>query len=583
MGASGSIHSLTKNEGSLFYDKSPSSTPVTQITSSMYESKRSHERANYTRTGHPIKKSMLNPQKPTKGFAFPKREEKRSEKEQVHEQVKSEVTKHILSGTSLLCPTPALGEEVDSDIMGKVHNFRTTLFHHVALPAPLPKRLCKEDVNEFKSIAVWEEHLRQTKPWLDNQKVSDKASLVYGLQTDMAKKRNSDPSFSSSTPIEAFRSPRSPRSPRLSDREESKSNHPRSIVDEDATNETLLERAGEATPVQLVKPKSRGKTFVSLPVSRRDKSLRRRSVHKPDVQAIIHGLSIMLSYLIEEPPEKYIKKQSWDIFSVPGDKSKVVPPITKEQREINAGGAVISSETVRDALSQLYKICQWTSECHIIAFILMIRLVRLSDGKVALHRYNWLCMLCVSLMVSQKLWDDVSLNNVDFPQVWRMVAPKGGEMDLNDINFMEREFLSILSFEVSVGLRLYTSCYYDVMALALMHSNSIPGTSKALADYFGKSAVARYTQSGIHLLKGGKVSRNSDVMGDINLTKDKSDAHPSESEREDEVDPYGDEESSQYMSVEEAAKERAKRRFMRRHTADVLLKTPPRDLRRIDF
>ena len=55
-------------------------------------------------------------------------------------------------------------------------------------------------------------------------------------------------------------------------------------------------------------------------------------------------------------------------------------------------------------------------------------------------------MLVVSLMVTQKLWDDVSLNNVDFPQVWRMVALNGGEMDLKDVNFMEREFLSILGY-----------------------------------------------------------------------------------------------------------------------------------------
>lgn len=561
MGASGSIHSLSQNgNGSLFYERSPSSVPAAEITTSMMDSKqnkvKSFTNGKMGKGGAGTKASMLNPAKPKKGT---NKQPKMSDNEKVHETVRQEVSKHILSGTSLLCPTPALGEEVDSEILGKVRNFRTTLFHHVALPAPLPSRLSKEDVSEFKSISIWEEHLRQTKPWLDNQKISSSASLVNGLQTEQAKRRNTDPLTQQQQPMMAFQTPRSPRG-----QEEAKTD----FLDGDASNKALLNSLdGSKRPLPQ---KTRGKTFVSLPVAKKDEKLRRRSVHKPDVQTILHGLSILLSYLIQEPPEKYIKKQSWDIFSVPGDKTKVIPPVTAKERETNAGNVVIPNDTVRECLTTLFKICQWTSECHIIAFILMIRLINMSNGKVALHRYNWQCLLCVSLMISQKLWDDVSLNNVDFPKVWRMVAPKGGELDLKDVNFMEREFLSILGFEVTVSLRLYTSCYYDVMALAVMHSDphDIPGMSQALSDYFGKSTVARYSIGKIHVLKGGvKVEDNS-----FKTTQDKF-------EDEDEVPP--EEESFVFKTEEEVAKEKAKRKYARRHTADVLMRTPPRQAREI--
>ena len=512
---------------------------------------------------------MLNPLKPRKED-MAKKEEKKSQNELVHDTVRSEITKHLLSGTSLLCPTPAVGvgESKDNDLAGRMHRFRTTLFHHVALPAPLPPKLSKDDVNEFKSIAIWEEHLRQTKPWINEQKVSDMASLVSGLQTENSKRRYTDPADLqeirnnlNSRPIEAFRSPRNNRD---EEKEET------SFAPRDASNQALLDRLdnNRATkPVQ--KMKQRGRTFVSLPVSRRDNKLRRRSVHKPDVQKIIHGLAILLSYLIEEPPEKYIKKQSWDIFSVPGDKTKVIAPITQGEREKNAGDCVIPSKTVKDFLAQLFKICQWTSECHIISFVLMIRLVNMSNGNVALHRYNWQCMLCVSLMISQKLWDDVSLNNVDFPQVWRMVAPNGGDMDLKDINFMEREFLSIIGFEVTVSLRLYTSCYYDVMALALMYDPNASSETSALAEYCGNAAVARYSKNNIHLLKSGN-SRLSE--GQItNVTEEIS--------SEEDNDEEEDDSTNFKMTEHEVAKKRANRKYERRHTADVLLRTPPRSKR----
>ncbi|GMH50798.1 hypothetical protein TrRE_jg4792 [Triparma retinervis] len=541
------------------------------MTTSMRDSKQkqvsSFTSGNLGKGAGSTKASMLNPIKPKKKAA---KDPKMSENEKVHQTVRQEVSKHILSGTSLLCPTPSLGEEVDSEIMGKVRNFRTTLFHHVALPAPLPSRLSKEDVSEFKSISIWEEHLRQTKPWLENQKVSDKASLVNGLQTEQAKRRNTDPL---TQPMEAFQTPRSPR---RNEREEAKVDRSLSA---DASNQALIENM-DTCEKSKPKKKVRGRTFVSLPVAKRDEKLRRKSVHKPDVQNILHGLSILLSYLIEEPPEKYIKKQSWDIFSVPGDKTKVIAPITAKEREKNAGDTVIPSEHVRECLVSLFKICQWTSECHIIAFILIIRLINMSNGKVALHRYNWQCLLCVSLMISQKLWDDVSLNNVDFPQVWRMVAPKGGEMDLKDVNFMEREFLSILGFEVTVNLRLYTSCYYDVMALAMLHSDpSSPSMSSALSSYFGKSAVARYSMSSIHVLKGPSSIKGGSIMKSGQKSFDDDPIEDGDEEEEDQDTVV--EESFVFKTEEEIAKENAKRKFARRHTADVLMRTPPRQRREL--
>ena len=212
---------------------------------------------------------------------------------------------------------------------------------------------------------------------------------------------------------------------------------------------------------------NRTPTFSTMQhIKRFYKENQKPSIQKPHIEKIMKGLAVLLCYLLVEPPESMLKNYSWDIFSAPGDRNQHIKKISKRERMERAGSSIISYKVVEKYFGELYRICQWTNENHIIAFLLMIRVIDSSAGKIMLHRYNWQCLLLISLMVSQKIWDDVSLNNVDFPQVWKMVAPNGTAMDVKDVNFMEREYLRIINFNVSVGPRLYSSVYFEVMAAA---------------------------------------------------------------------------------------------------------------------
>ena len=175
-------------------------------------------------------------------------------------------------------------------------------------------------------------------------------------------------------------------------------------------------------------------------------------------------------------------------------------------------------------------------------------------------------MLVVSLMVSQKCWDDVSLNNVDFPQVWKMVAPHGGEIDLKDVNFMEREFLSILGYKVAVGMRLYTSCYYEIMALALL-ADGDEAKKKATPSHFEKGNVReRYKTPSYYLVGNNNKYMCDEEEGDEGEGSDYEDA---------EAEELLTEESDDEGLVSSA--KRAHSKFERRNTVDVLAKSPPRN------
>jgi len=154
----------------------------------------------------------------------------------------------------------------------------------------------------------------------------------------------------------------------------------------------------------------------------------------------------------------------------------------------------------------------------------------MSEGKVYLHRYNWQCLLVVSLMVSQKCWDDHSLGNVNFPAVWKKVAPAGEEIDINDVNFMEREFLSIIMCKVTVGMRLYTSCYYEIMALALLSAST--KEIKAGGEFDKQNVRERYRTPSFYLVGYNKKYRdegeeerggNDYEDADARLTADRED------------------------------------------------------------
>ncbi|GMH93908.1 hypothetical protein TrST_g7943 [Triparma strigata] len=576
MGASGSV-ATGKNGSSLFYDKSPSQTPQTVSTFASLSGGNSRP----PRLSKGSKGTEILPKSKGAGIM----ERKVSNQEKVHELVRREVAHRILAGKSLMVSTPSVpGETPESSSAESegLKKFRSTLFDHIAMPSPLPRSLCSEDVSDFKSVSVWEEHLRQTKPWQDNN-YSSRVSLISGLQTEQVMKRRSDPTgLSSNTdwktnPIEAFRSPRN--NPRRVDSGgtalPTTPPSPSAPPTFSSTNERLLEESAKSDYHSKSPNSRRGKTFVSLPMAKRVEK-RRSSVHKPDVQKCILGLGFLLSYLIEEPPEKYVKNQCWDIFTVPGDKKKIRKPINSKERKENAGKAIVSAADVDDFLTNLYKICQWTSECHIIAFILMIRLVNQSGGKICLHRYNWQCMLVVSLMISQKLWDDVSLNNVDFPQVWRMVAPNGGDMDLKDVNFMEREFLSILSYSVGVNMRVYTSVYYDVMALAVV---SDPQQIDELRGFVGSSsggAMKKFTNNSYHLVTSKKKIMDGEEGGGEEGDEG-GDGGGGGDGTEDESDEYVgiDKDSAIFNKSAKVAH----MKYERRNTVDILSKTPPRNAR----
>merc|ERR1719487_582900 len=62
------------------------------------------------------------------------------------------------------------------------------------------------------------------------------------------------------------------------------------------------------------------------------------------------------------------------------------------------------------------------------------------------------------MVVAQKVWDDQSLLNVDFSVICNAYT-------LQDINKLEKKFLELIEYNVSITASLYASYYFELRTL----------------------------------------------------------------------------------------------------------------------
>merc|ERR1711991_819764 len=113
-------------------------------------------------------------------------------------------------------------------------------------------------------------------------------------------------------------------------------------------------------------------------------------------------------------------------------------------------------------IKHIFETGQLAIDCTMIALIYIDRLLSsetfcLETSKmvpVVLHRNNWRPILSVAFMVASKVWDDLSMINVDFSTFL--------PFSLNELNEWERRFLSTVKFNVRVGASLYAKYYFDI-------------------------------------------------------------------------------------------------------------------------
>ena len=97
-------------------------------------------------------------------------------------------------------------------------------------------------------------------------------------------------------------------------------------------------------------------------------------------------------------------------------------------------------------------------EVIIISLIYIERLI-FNTGFI-LNSRNWRKIIFISLIIASKLWDDDSLENIHYSQVFT-------HLKIGEINLLERTFLELINYKIFVKFSEYIKYYLAIKNMAL--------------------------------------------------------------------------------------------------------------------
>ena len=194
------------------------------------------------------------------------------------------------------------------------------------------------------------------------------------------------------------------------------------------------------------------------------------TISTPNVTSMIKAVATILQSQLNEDMNlgKQISPKS-DLYYFSEDKYVSEYPQYFDKQRIENIRKVPTLEDMINFIEALYNCVQFSSECCIISLIYINRIIALTG--LSLQTTNWRPMVFVSLMVSQKIWDDKYLSNGDFSYIYPF-------FEKNQLNILEMKFLEMIQYNVFVKLSVYATFYLELRAL--------------IHEGYSKKALTRY-------------------------------------------------------------------------------------------
>jgi Cyclin, N-terminal domain len=102
-------------------------------------------------------------------------------------------------------------------------------------------------------------------------------------------------------------------------------------------------------------------------------------------------------------------------------------------------------------------------DCIVISLIYVERLIKATGGELRPSPRNWRSILFSCMVLSSKVWDDLSMWNADFSQT----CPAGVRFTLQRVNELELAVLSALQYQVKVPASEYAKYYFLLRSLLI--------------------------------------------------------------------------------------------------------------------
>jgi hypothetical protein len=181
------------------------------------------------------------------------------------------------------------------------------------------------------------------------------------------------------------------------------------------------------------------------------------TIATPEVKNMIKAVAIMLYTQLSEDKTltKKISEKS-DLYYFSEEKYIKEYPQYFDRQKIENIHKEQTIDEIIDFIEALYNCVQFSSECCIIGLIYINRIIALTG--LSLQNTNWRPLVFVSLMMSQKIWDDRYLSNGDFSSIYPF-------FEKDDLNLLEIKFLEIIQYNVFVKMGIYMTFYLELRML----------------------------------------------------------------------------------------------------------------------
>jgi len=185
---------------------------------------------------------------------------------------------------------------------------------------------------------------------------------------------------------------------------------------------------------------------------------------KPDTEEIVFCMAIVIHERIQQGEAQPTEvKQRFLFFSEDNNPLYAVPTERDSGADSSSDNSmkrarreVPTEDTIFHTIRSVFECAQIPAECLIVSLVYMERLIATAGCPILVT--SWRPILLASLILAQKVWDDRSLHNVDFSVFCPMFT-------LKEINFLEKKFLGLIDYDVSITASLYASYYFQLRTL----------------------------------------------------------------------------------------------------------------------
>jgi hypothetical protein len=129
----------------------------------------------------------------------------------------------------------------------------------------------------------------------------------------------------------------------------------------------------------------------------------------------------------------------------------------------DAPSHIPSLDEITNFYRDVFRRAQMESDTIIMSLIYVERLIKVTNGGLRPTRKNWRSLLFSCMVLSSKVWDDLSMWNADFSQT----CPSRVKFSLRRINELELAVLGALSYEVRVPASEYAKYYFLLRSMLI--------------------------------------------------------------------------------------------------------------------